>query len=157
MSTTTTNRGVNARILNEGYGTGSWHGPDMRAALADVTADLAFRRPAEGRHNIAEIALHHAYTLHAVRERLSGSTAEPFVLPGEDWFALDGTGLSWDSIRATVDREHAELARIASDLDEDASRSPLPEPERLTFVLGATCHAVYHAGQVQLVKRLILG
>jgi hypothetical protein len=32
--------------------------------------------------------------------------------------------------------------------------SPLAEAERLDLVLGITCHAIYHAGQIQLIKRL---
>ena len=60
-ATNTTTGGVEARILREGCGEAAWHGPDLKAALADVTPDAAFRRPAPGRHNIAEIALHHAY------------------------------------------------------------------------------------------------
>src|SRR5439155_6236180 len=57
----TTPKGLDARVLNEGYGTGAWHGPDLKAELGDVTPELAFWRPARGRHNIAEIALHHAF------------------------------------------------------------------------------------------------
>jgi hypothetical protein len=158
MSTTTTKRDSYARTLNEGYGSGSWHGPDMKAALEDVTPRLAFRRPADGRHSIAEIALHHAYTLHGVRQKLSGQPVEPFILEGEDWFPLEGSGsLTWDQIRTAVEREHAQLSKIAADVEEGNRESPLPEPERSMLVLGATCHAVYHAGQVQLIKRLIGG
>src|SRR5262245_37268560 len=63
MSTTASGHtiGTDARILREGYGEGAWHGPDLKAALADVTDANAFWRPAPGRHNIAEVALHHAY------------------------------------------------------------------------------------------------
>jgi hypothetical protein len=32
--------------------------------------------------------------------------------------------------------------------------SPLGETERFDLFLGITCHAVYHAGQIQLIKRL---
>lgn len=42
---TTTPGGLDIRVLNEGYGPGAWHGPDLKAALADVTPDLAFWRP----------------------------------------------------------------------------------------------------------------
>jgi len=77
-----------ARVLDEGYGPGAWHGPDLKAALADVTPELAFWRPAAGRHNIAEVALHHAYCARSVRGQLSGTVPEPFVLEGEDWFEL---------------------------------------------------------------------
>ena len=48
-----------SRILEEGYGPGAWHGNDMRAAVADVSAEDAFWRPQPERHNIAELALHH--------------------------------------------------------------------------------------------------
>ena len=51
---------VFTRTLEEGYGPGAWHGPDLKAAIEGVDPDLAFWRPAAERHNIAEIALHHA-------------------------------------------------------------------------------------------------
>lgn len=99
---------LESRVLREGYGPGASHGPDLKAALADVTPELAVWRPASGRHSIAEIALHHAYCTRAVRSQLSGQPAEPFVVEGD----------------------------------------------RFGLVLGITCHAVYHAGQVQLIKKV---
>ena len=143
-----------ARVLEEGHGPGAWHGPDLKAALADVPPDLAFWRPATGRHNIAEIALHHAYSARSVRGQLSGQTPEPFVLEGEDWFARrDETGLDWARIRGVVETEQARLAAVLA----DRTKSPLADPERFDLVLGVTCHAVYHAGQIQLIKRLHAG
>jgi hypothetical protein len=38
-----------------------------------------------------------------------------------------------------------------------ATKSPLSDAGRFDLVLGITCHAVYHAGQIQLIKRLIAG
>jgi hypothetical protein len=142
---------VLARVLEEGYGPGAWHGADLKAALAEVPAALAFWRPAPGRHNIAEITLHHAYCVRSVRGQLSGTPAETFVLPGEDWFELDDESrLAWSAIRDTVDEEQSRLARIVGDAGGDTA-------ERFDLVLGVTCHAVYHAGQVQLLKRLHAG
>ena len=137
-----------SRILEEGYGKGAWHGPDMKAALADVTEELAFRRPAPGRHSIAEIALHHTYYVRSVRARLLGKTPEPFVMEGEDWFALPGTPpLSFSGIATLLEDEQRLLAATVAKVERtDAS---------LELVLGITCHAVYHAGQVQLVKALL--
>ena len=86
----------------------------------------------------------------------SGAPPEPFVLDGEDWFTVeDGKTLSWAQVRATLDAEQARLADLASAIAKGTVKSPVPEPERFTLVLGITCHAVYHAGQVQLVKRLL--
>ena len=153
---TTTPGGLHARVLNEGYGPGAWHGPDLKAALADVTTDLAFWRPANGRHNIAEIALHHAFCARAVRGQLSGRPPESFVLDGEDWFALsDDSVLPWSKILAVVETEQQQLAAIVADAGQ--RESPMEDAERFNLVLGITCHAAYHAGQVQLIKRLHAG
>jgi hypothetical protein len=139
------------RIVREGYGDGAWHGPDLKAAIADVTETAAFWRPGPERHNIAEIALHHAYCAHNVRAKLTGIEAAPFVLEGDDWFPVNGPAvLPWPAIRDIVAREQEGLA---ADLSGD-SAATLSESERFDLVLGITCHAVYHAGQIQLLKRL---
>jgi DinB family protein len=147
---------VERRILREGYGDGAWHGPDLKAALADVTPETAFARPAPGRHNIAEIALHHAYTARNARAKLTGVDAEPFVLPGDDWFDVhDGRTLSWPTVHEVVEREQDALVRAVAAIADGSARSALTDGERFEVVLGITCHAVYHAGQIQLVKRLV--
>src|SRR5262245_15122712 len=145
---------VDARILNEGYGSGSWHGPDMKAALTDVSFELAFWRPAPKRHNIAEIAVHHAFYVRAVRGRLLGTPPEKFVLEGEDWFPLSTGSLAWPEILALVDSEHRKLVETVDRIGSGAVRSPLSDAERLDLTLGITCHAIYHAGQIQLLKVL---
>ena len=146
---------LESRVLNEGYGPGAWHGSDLKAALADVTPDLAYWRPGAGRHNIAEIALHHAYCVRAVRVQISGRATEPFVREGEDWFDLaDEKALSWSKVVETVDTQQRQLAALVEDVSAGAVVSPLADPERFNLVLGITCHAIYHAGQIQLIKRL---
>jgi hypothetical protein len=139
-----------SRILREGYGPGAWHGPDMAAAIADVTSDVAYQRPGAGRHNIAEIVVHHAWTVRNVVGSLTGD-APAFPLEGEDWFELSGeSDLSWADAVALLDGMHAKLnAAIAG------GRTPGDGSDPLDIVLGVTCHAVYHAGQIQLVKLLI--
>ena len=154
MSTITTDKTttatLGARILREGYGDGAWHGPDLKAALADVTSDAAFKRPGPGRHNIAEIAMHHAYTVRGVCAKLTGVAPEPFVLEGDDWFALDDEStMPWRKILDVVTREQKRLAQTVAELP-----SQLSEDASFDLVLGITCHAVYHAGQIQLVKKL---
>ena len=152
MSTTLTGTASAARVLNEGYGTGAWHGPDLKAALAGISGDDGFWRPGAGRHNIAEIAVHHAYCAHNVRAKLAGEPIEPFAIDGDDWF--DVSQLSWPAILELVEREQQQLAASATALEEGRTASPLSDAERLEVVLGITCHAVYHAGQIQLIKRL---
>jgi hypothetical protein len=136
-----------SRILNEAWGPGAWHGPDLKAAVADVTPAVAFWRPAAGRHNIAELALHHAFFARSVRSQVSGRPAEPFVLPGEEWFAVnDEKAISWATIQSTLESEQQRLTQLPT--------GPLAATERFNLILGIACHAIYHAGQVQLIKKL---
>ena len=145
---------VLARTLEEGYGPGAWHGSDMKAAIAEVGSDLAFWRPAPERHSIAEIALHHAYHAHHVHSRLTGEPASPFLIAGDDWFALPtASDLTWAQIQALVDTQHRRLTDAVTAIGVRGG-SPLTTEEQFDLVLGITCHAVYHAAQIQLLKRL---
>lgn len=158
MSTAAVDAGVRTRLLEEGYGPGAWHGPDLKAALSDVSSKVAFWRPAKGRHNIAEIALHHAWYARSVAARLSGKAPESFPLEGEDWFELsDESRLSWAEVSALVAEQQRLLAQVVGDIDAGRVSSALPEREQFNLALGITCHAVYHAGQVQLLKVLGAG
>ena len=146
--------GLESRVLQEGYGPGAWHGADLKAALSDVTPALAFWRPAPGRHNIAEIALHHAYCIRAVRSQISGVAPEPFVREGDDWFELENEqAMRWAEVQSTIESEQSRLAALVAQIEGGVS-SPLADADRFNLELGITCHAIYHAGQIQLIKRL---
>jgi hypothetical protein len=144
------------RILDEGYGPGAWYGSDLKTAIAGVTRAAAFRRPADGRHNIAEVALHHAYWAGQLTAKLTGGEPAAFPLPGEDWFDLnDESTLSWAAIIALVDASQQRLSRTVGEIASGARVSPLSDAEQFDIVIGITGHAAYHAGQIQLIKKLI--
>ena len=63
-----------SRILHEGYGPGAWHGPDLKAALAEVTPEQAFWRPAPGRPFGGGGGSPGAGTLHPARHGPCGGT-----------------------------------------------------------------------------------
>jgi hypothetical protein len=110
----------------------------------------------QGRHNIAEIALHHAFWVREVRRRLAGSVTEPFPLEGEDWFELaDGKPLAWAKVVAALEAETQRIAETVEGIAAGRVASPLSEAERFDQVLGIAAHGAYHAGQIQLVKKLI--
>ena len=144
------------RILDEGYGSGAWYGSDLRTAVGDVTPAAAFKKPAKDRHNIAEVALHHAYWAGQIAGKLTGEAAAAFPLEGEDWFELKNESrLSWKEIVATLDAAQHRLSQAVSEIASGARISPLGEAERFDLVVGIAGHAAYHAGQIQLIKRLI--
>lgn len=150
LSETTLRPETLARIAREGYGPGAWHGPDLAAAIADVTPATAYQRPAKGRHNIAEVVLHHAWVVRNVVAQLSGNAPAKFPLEGEDWFAVDSAkDLEWTEIVEVLTKQQRALEAVVT------SGIYAPEIDGFELVLGVTCHAVYHAGQIQLIKRLI--
>jgi DinB superfamily len=146
--------GLLVRILEEGHGPGAWHGANIKDALDDVSGELAYWRPNPNRHSIAEIALHHAYCLRGVRGKLTGEAPEPFVIEGDDWFPLASeASLAWPRVVETLEVEQRRLVAILSERPVRRLDSSLGSPDVLDLVLGITCHAVYHAGQIQLLKR----
>ena len=141
------------RILEEGYGPGAWHGADIKAAIESVAASEAFWRPSPGRHNIAEIAFHHAYYVHSVRGRIANVPVEPFALTGDDWFELGGPdGLSWDDVRRVLSEQYARLDDLLGRMAAGDVTPSVSDNDALELVLGLTCHSAYHAGQIQLIK-----
>jgi len=57
-------------------------------------------------------------------------------------------------VLAAVDAQQRRLAAVVAGAVAGRTQLPLAESERFELVLGVTCHAVYHAGQIQLIKRL---
>lgn len=160
-STTTTPAGVPAdvlpRLIEEGHTSKAWFGTDLVTAVGEIDADTASWRPAPGRHNIGEIALHHAFWVREVRGRLTGARLEPFVADGEDWFPWPAGSLTWTDVQRTLADQVQRLEEAVAGINAGRLASPLSAEERFDQVLGIAGHAAYHAGQVQLLRRLAPG
>ena len=141
-------------LLDEGYSRKTWHGPNLRQSLKGVSAGQAAWRPAPGRHNIWEIALHSAYWKYAVRRRIEGGKRGSFELKGSNFFVRPEKGkiteAAWRADLALLEREHRVL--------EAAIRRVLKTPRAkklLPALYGVAFHDIYHAGQIRLIRRLI--
>lgn len=140
-------------LLDEGYSRKTWHGPNLRQSLKGVTASQAARRPAPGRHNIWELALHAAYWKYAVRRRIEGGKRGSFILKGSNFFTRPEKGkateAAWRADLALLEREHEAL--------EEAIQRVLKTPKArklLPSLYGIAFHDIYHAGQIRLLRRL---
>jgi hypothetical protein len=141
-------------LLEEGYSRKTWHGPNLRQSLKGVSASQAAWRPAPGRHNIWELALHSAYWKYAVRRRIEGEKRGSFILKGSNFFQRPEKGkateAAWRADLALLEREHKEL--------EDAIRRVLKTPRAKKLfpsLYGVAFHDIYHAGQIRLLRRLM--
>ncbi len=146
-------------LLDEGYNRAAWHGPNLRGSIRGLTAQEAALSPKSGRHNIWEIAVHAAYWKYAVRRRLAREKRASFSLSGSNWFVrpIHRTEKAWRGDVAILDDEHRLLREIVASFPPEDLRGRVhgsrTSPQRL--IAGIALHDVYHAGQIQLIKKLL--
>jgi hypothetical protein len=147
--------------VDEAFDRKSWHGTNLRGSLRQVSATQAAWRPARGRHNIWELTLHAAYWKYAVRRRLSGETTRGgFPLRGSNWFARpDGAvrDQDWQSDVTLLVAEHRRLRAAILEFDQAQlhEKTPRSKYTAAAMIRGVAAHDLYHAGQIQIVKRLL--
>lgn len=116
--------------------------------------------PAAGRRNIWEIVLHAAYWKYTVRRRLLAEPRGSFPLKGSNWFVRPADGIAkqshWEAEVALLIATHAGLREAVSRLRARDSGKPAEggKTSVLALVTGIAAHDHYHAGQIQLLKRL---
>ncbi len=150
--------GVLLRAIDEGFDHAAWHGPNLRGSLRGLTAAQAAWRPAPGRHNIWELAVHAAYWKYVVRRILLGGKRGGFAEDGSNWFRRGDSPheKGWQRDLSLLEQEHRKLREAAAALDpaklhtrKTAKGRPLIDP-----ILGIAFHDIYHAGQIRLLRRL---
>src|SRR5207244_2995458 len=136
----------------------AWHGPNLRGSIRGVTSREAAWRPGRSRHNIWELVVHAAYWKYAARRRLTGDARGSFPMKGSNWFERPqtATDISWRSDIELLDEMHRAfrdtVARLSPEsLHRKAGRS---KDTNFSLITGVAAHDLYHAGQIQLLKRL---
>ncbi len=144
------------RLIEEGFDHRAWHGPNLRGSLRGLAPGEYTWRPATGRHNIWEVMVHTAYWKYAVRRRITGEKRGSFPLSGSDWFPRPTAGRTWKEDLALLEQEHRQLMSLVRTLGTaDLAFTPAGSKVTTEAVLrGIALHDVYHAGQIQLLKRL---
>ena len=145
--------------LDHGFDRAAWHGTNLAGSIRGLTARQAAWRPGRGRHSIWEIVLHAAFWKHAIRGRLTGVPPEPFPHRGRDWPALPARldARAWRADVALLAEQHRELRAVVAAFPA-ARLGRKVGNRRWTAegtILGMALHDVYHAGQIQLIKRLM--
>ena len=150
-------------LVDQGFDHRSWHGTNLKGSIKGMDAVRASWRPAPRRHNIWEIVVHAAYWKYAVRRRLLGEKRGSFPLEGSNWFLRPVGGppddRAWKRDVALLLDTHARLREAIAgltrkELERTPSGGTVSTP---TLIAGVAAHDVYHAGQIQLLKRLSLG
>ena len=145
-------------LIDTAYDRVSWHGPNLRGSLRGLTPALAAWRPAAGRHNIWELIVHAAYWKYVAWRRLTRAKRGSFPLAGSNFIQrpVTKTARALRDDLALLDEMHRVLREAAAavrpaDLDTGSGQRGVTKRALLT---GVAAHDLYHAGQIQLLKRL---
>lgn len=148
------------RHLDPPSGWKPWHGgASAVGAVRGVPAEVAAWKPYPDRHSIWELTLHVAYWDYAVHRRITGGPKGAFPRSPSDWPDPPGerSGGTWDRDRKLLREWHEQLVDVLRDLSP-SRLDDVPRGEGTTthadLVTGALLHETYHAGQIQLMKRL---
>jgi hypothetical protein len=105
--------------------------------------------------------VHAAYWKYIAWRRLTGTRRGSFPLKGSNWFrrpSVDGGGLekAWRADIALLDETHQTLRDEVAGLSAGALRQTPRGSKVSNFALlsGVAAHDLYHAGQIQLLKKL---
>ena len=132
----------------------AWHGPAVLEILSDVDARTANARPIPKAHTIWELTLHVTGWEDIIRRRLGGEACAP--TDAENFPNVkDTSDVAWRKTVDTLRLNHERLLKaIAATPDSRLTdRVPGKNYDVYTMLHGATQHALYHAGQMAVLKR----
>ena len=145
-------------IINQAYDHVSWHGTNLRGSIRRVGLDQAAWRPSPSRHNIWETVVHAAYWKYAVTRRFTGDARGSFPLKGSNWFKRpqEQSEKAWKADVALLDQMHRAVIDAVSGLSARSVGATPPGSKVSNFAVlsGIAAHDLYHAGQIQLLKKL---
>ena len=149
------------QTYDQGYNKPAWHGTNLRGSLRGLSLKELLWRPGPKRHNIWEVAIHCAYWKYAVHRRITGGPKGMFPRLPSDWPRIpEKTDIkSWKTDLALLEDWHARLRReIAKFPPSRLDKKPQSSGKSFIKLLyGISSHDIYHAGQIQLLKRLQRG
>jgi uncharacterized damage-inducible protein DinB len=146
-------------LTDQSYNRKSWHGTNLRGSIRGLTAREALWRPSAQRHNIWEIVIHCAYWKYIVRRRMLGEKRGSFPLKGSNWFRRSGnlTEQQWRNDIQLMEQYHRSLREAIAALHSENLKD-VPKGSKVNnamILTGIASHDVYHAGQIQILKRLM--
>ncbi len=145
-------------LIDQSYNRKAWHGPNLRGTIRGLSPQEAAWRPGNSRHNIWEIMIHCAYWKYIVRRRILGEKRGSFPFKGSNWFRrpIDLNESEFRKDIELLESCHDSMRRAIAQLSpDDLFRTARgSRVSNLVIITGIASHDVYHAGQIQLLKRL---
>lgn len=156
MTTPSSEPALIADQLRRAFEGDAWHGPALLELLREVDAATAAAQPLPDVHSIWELVLHVSAWDDAASRRLDGEkvqltgTANFPVVPNKP------TQTAWHEAVARAKHKHDVLVKTVAAMPESGLRERVPG-KRYDFYFmlhGVAQHALYHAGQIAILKKV---
>jgi len=140
-----------------------WYGPSIYEILGRITFDSAYEKPSHAAHNVAEILLHMLSWTEEVMDRLNGMSAG--TPSSGDWPPPGAPDeQKWQLWIEDLKLANVNLMRTIRDLPEeqwteliDDKRGDEPVTTHEELVYGFIQHQIYHAGQIAILVKIVIG
>lgn len=145
-------------MYDQGYDHRAWHGTNLKGSLKGLKlAELLFR-PQPKRHNIWEITLHCAYWKYIVLRRMTGGEKGSFERKPSNFPKIpkEPTLKLWKDDLLLLEEYHFKLRHAIENFPVTKlyKRPETSEVSNIQTIYGIASHDLYHAGQIQLLKRM---
>ena len=147
-------------LIDQAFDHRAWHGTNLRGSIRGLRVEDVTWRPAPGRHNIWETVVHAAYWKYIVRRRILSEARGSFPLQGSNWFIrppdVKPTDEEWKrDVKLLVEAHRGMRAAVTGLSDAQLNVTPKgSKVSNVALITGIASHDLYHAGQIQLLKRL---
>jgi hypothetical protein len=139
----------------------AWYGSSMREILDKVSAQQAQARPLANAHSIWELVVHVEAWVKLAGGALQGTPIPAWstMTKEQDWPSVGDTGeQAWEEAVTTFFASHLRLVEAIKACSDDRLEATVPGRTYNFYHLFQSMiqHAVYHAGQIALLKKALL-
>lgn len=148
------------RILDQferAFSGDAWYGDSLLEILGNVTTEKALARPFSNALNIWELVLHLTFTEEIMRRRIEGETLK--IIGSEDFPTVSETSeTAWKNAIRELKNSHEKLTETIKDLNDAQLDETVKGYDHSKYFLlhGLIQHLIYHAGQIALIKKILV-
>ena len=138
----------------------AWYGDSVRQILEEVSTEEALARPLPNAHSIWELLVHVEAWCNFAHGAMQGTPIPPWpAMPKElDWPPVSETSeTAWKAAVSSFFANHLRLVEAIKVFRDELLENTVPGRTYNFYRLfqSATQHAIYHAGQIALLKKML--
>lgn len=146
--------------FKEVYNGKPWYGENIVSKLNGITDELAFVRPLENVHSIAEVVAHMTYWRKSLISRLNKDESfNASVESADNW--RDPSQLreeGWDKVWSDFEASQEEIVEALSRQPVTILETEYSKGYTFAYLIqGIIDHDIYHLGQIGLIRKMLAG